>query len=288
MNEVVEFVSLNGKVIPAGEARIPVNTSGLFYGAGCFETFRADKNRVFKFEEHTERLNRGLHYLGVDQQRFISSDQLRAEITRLLAENKFLNDSVKIRVQVSLAEKSGYSEEKTPELIRFISATMMSPAIQSAHLTVVNTRVVPAVCKPSDLKLCNMLHYRNAWREAIDSGADDALMLTVDGRVAETAIGNLFWKTGSTVYTPSAGCDILPGIMRNSLIEIIQNMNSCSLIEDLFTPDDVKEADFVWMTNSVAEIKPIHRVDEADIPMDEAFLSELKHSYNQYRQGYLS
>lgn len=283
-----DFVSLNGKVMPAGEARIPVNTSGLFYGAGCFETFRADKNWVFKFENHIDRLNRGLQYLGADQNQMIESGELRAEISKLLAENKLLNESVKIRIQVSLAEKNGYSAENAPDLIRFISATKMSLAVKTAHLKVVNTRVIPAACKPSDLKLSNMLHYRNAWREARKSGADDAMMLTVDGNVAETAIGNLFWKSGSTICTPSAGCDILPGIMRNNLIEIIQNMDCCSLIEGIFTPNDITEAEFVWITNSVAEIRPVHMIDDAEIPLDKPFLNELKQHFSKYREGFLS
>jgi branched-subunit amino acid aminotransferase/4-amino-4-deoxychorismate lyase len=78
---------------------------------------------------------------------------------------------------------------------------------------IISKKGVPGECRPASLKLSNMLHYRNAFREAADAGADDALMLTVMA-IAESSIANIFWKKENEVYTPSPACDILPGIMR--------------------------------------------------------------------------
>lgn len=288
MSETTEFVSLNGSILPAEEALIPAHTSGIYYGAGCFETFKADENRIFKFKEHVDRLNGGLIYLGVDQGELIQPDELREKVSSLLTQNRLDQSAARVRIQVSLAEVNGYSEDESPNLIHFITAAEIDSKRTPVSLTVVNTRVVPSVSRPAHLKLSNMLHYRNAWREAKLSGADDALMLTVNGNIAETAIGNLFWKEGRTIYTPSTHCDILPGIMRNSVIEMISKMDQFSIKEGEYSLVEIKKADFVWMTNSVAEILPVHQIDNIQYSPANSFHENLTKLFHHYKAGHLS
>jgi branched-subunit amino acid aminotransferase/4-amino-4-deoxychorismate lyase len=270
------FVSVNGELHRSREAKIPAVSSGLFYGVGCFETMRYESSGIFRFQEHVDRLNRGLGYLEVPESKFLSAKILFREITDLIQKNGLKDKTVRVRVQVSLLENKGYQKDEGLVLARIITCKeILDTKPVSCKLVTCGVRVVPGDCRPANLKLSNMLHYRKAYRKAKQAGADDALMLTINGHLAESSIANLFWKKGNIIYTPSADCDILPGIMRNCVIEIIKNTDGLILKEGDFFPSKLENTECIWLTNSVQEIKPVEEIDGRTYPVDHQFLELL-------------
>ncbi len=264
------FISLNGKIVLQDDANVPAVQSGLFYGAGCFESFLIEQYRVFRFDEHFNRLIFGLDYLGVPTKYHPEKENLSADIYRLVKKNNLQQNRARIRIQCSLNEQKGYYRDSERPLNQIITCNRFhQEPMKPTRLVSVKTKVVPAECRPANLKLSNMLHYRNAFREAVDAGADDALMLTVNGFIAETSIANIFWKNGNEVYTPSTACDILPGIMRNSVIEIVHRHSGLKLSEGNFQYGQLEVADCIWLTNSVREIIPVQSVDEKEFRTDD-------------------
>lgn len=262
MGDQTQHVILNGRLLPASEALIPASSSGLYHGTGAFETFLADKRSVFMFDEHIGRLNRGLDWLGFDPKQFAGIKKTRDEVTTLLEANGLVDTKAKVRIQVSQAGSTGYGKERVNASLRLVTAEPVRPhAGNPVRLKTAESRVVPAASRPSDLKLSNTLHYRHAWREAANAGFDDALLLTVEGHVAESAIANIFWMKGDVIYTPSAECDILPGIMRNVVIKVIRDMKNVNLETGKFSKEDLLDADQAWLTNSVIEVQPIGTID---------------------------
>lgn len=280
-----EFVSVNGELISPREANIPAVSSGLFYGAGCFETMRYETSGIFKFQEHVDRLNRGLAYLDVPELIFTEEETLLKEITGLIQKNGLRNKTVRVRVQASLLETKGYQKDEEFSVVRIITCKEI-PEIkpESFKLVTSDICVVPDDCRPANLKLSNMLHYRKAFRQAKQAGADDALMLTVNGYVAESSIANLFWKKGKNIFTPSADCDILPGIMRNCVIEIVKNTDGLNLKQGTFFPSELADAESIWLTNSVQEIRPVGEIDGKTLPVDFKFVEMLKEALNDLKK----
>ncbi|MDZ7757610.1 aminotransferase class IV [Rhodohalobacter sp.] len=282
------YVCLNGNIIKQEEALIPANNSALYYGTSCFETLLVQKSRFFKLKEHIDRLNRGMAYLSGGKVQDVAVDQIKSDTLRLLKENQIEQERVKVRIQFSLMEESGYSETRNPRYFLLITVSKAAESVKPLIVTIADTRVVPSNSRPADLKLSNMLHYRQAWREAKSAGVDDAILLTTDDVLAETSIGNLFWKKDDVIYTPSTDCDILPGIMRNSLIDILTNKMNLKVMEGKYRFSELKAAESVWMTNSVREIQAISEVDGREFETDQAFIGQLKSRLKEYKTEHRS
>lgn len=284
MSESVNYIMLDGSCLPEEEAVIPAVTSGLYYGAGCFETFLTENGSIFKFKDHIDRLNRGLKYLGALDKQTIDGELILHQIKTLLAKNNLCESRSRVRIQVSMAEKGGYSKRNDSSIIVIISTKLTTETSDPKKLILSETRVIPSSARPANLKLSNMLHYRQAFRVAVEKGADDAVMMNGKGFIAETSIANIFWMKDDRVFTPSNECDILPGIMRHSIIEIIRNKMPYEITEGKFRMDELMKANSVWLTNSVFEFVPVLEIENTSFRVNHDFFSDLKKKLEMYKQ----
>jgi branched-subunit amino acid aminotransferase/4-amino-4-deoxychorismate lyase len=285
-NRSLEF--LNGDWINGSDHTVSLTGAGLFYGAGCFETLLVEESKIFKFNEHMKRLLDGLRYLGRESNSLPEPDQIRGIISELLLKKGLNERKCRVRVQCSLPDR-GYETSADGAVILHITADKISsPTYSKVKLCRVNTKVVPSVCRPSHLKLSNMLHYRQAYHEAQLNGSDDAIMLNMNHFVAETSKANIFWMKGDHIYTPSAECDILPGIMRNSIVDILhKSFKEVYLTEGEFDFSSLADSDFIWVTNSIQEISGVSHLDNLEIGQNVNFLLNLKEKLMQYKKDYM-
>jgi branched-subunit amino acid aminotransferase/4-amino-4-deoxychorismate lyase len=265
------YLMLNGEAVPVDEAAISPVMNGLYHGTGAFETFLSDAGSIFRFKEHLERLNAGLKFLGFEKDSFMRAESLRKDVDQLLKLNGMDQKKARVRIQVSEAGSGGYESGKPMESVCIITADELAQrASQSVRLVTSPVCVVPSECRPAKFKLSNMLHYRDAMRRARSAGADDALMCTTQGAVAESAIANLFWLKNHIIYTPSEDCDILPGIMRGALIDLLEKSLSdqFQIRQGKYSPADLSDADCIWLTNSVRGLLPVAALDEKPFKTD--------------------
>lgn len=280
------YVSVNGKIAAQEDASVPAVTDGLYYGAGCFETFKSYHGSFLHFDQHIDRLNSGLKFLSGSDDNHYSAEVLRNEILNLLNRNKLSTQEAVIRIQAFIGDRIGYISRDKPQIQTVITSHKLNvPAGTLALDTSANT-VVPATCKPAHLKLSNMLHYRQAGITAKNNGADDALMLTVNGIIAETSIANLFWESGSVVYTPSAACDILPGIMRTIVIKLLQRMG-VQVEEGEYPRSDIMKSRQVWITNSVREVIQVSQIDSQKFNTNTKLVASLEKELKRYKRNHL-
>lgn len=283
-------VSLNGSIVDKYEARITGESDGLYYGAGCFETFKSYKGKFLHLDHHLRRLNDAVTYLTGEEKIFFKEKLLRAEIVSLLNANGLTDEYTKIRIQVSLAGRCGYVQPdlKRSGLITLIRADEIhNKSPQTVRLSSVDTAVVPASCRPTHLKLSNMIHYRQAAIQAKAKGADDALMLTVRGEVAETSIANIFWEKNGTTFTPSAACDILPGVTRSILVELISDMG-VDVRQGTYSLSDIEQASRIWLCNSVKELAWVSSLNGKSYPTNSEFGDKLRNYLEEYKKENLS
>jgi branched-subunit amino acid aminotransferase/4-amino-4-deoxychorismate lyase len=285
MSKQIDCYFLNNEEVSCRDINHKLFSSALFYGTGCFETMRFENKQICRFDNHINRLHRGLDYLELPAHLIPKKEYLRERIQEKLDLNGFNDKPAKIRVQCSLLEQNGYRLDSDVELLTHIRISSIEYVDKSLRLLTAKTRVIPSECRPSDLKLSNMLHYRTAFREAVKKKYDDALILTIDGNIAETSVANIFWAIDNNVYTPSKECSILPGIMRKDTIEAIKGNKKLKVEEGIYNRDSILNADLVWISNSVIEFQPVFSIDEVKLNCNEAIMNEIITSIQYYTRS---
>ncbi len=154
---------------------------------------------------------------------------------------------------------------------------------QTVSLATSRYRRIPADALPPEVKWTNGINYILAAKEAHEKGVDDALMLTTSGFVSETTVANIFWKKSDMVYTPSVDCDLLPGITRSILTDILKD-SGIPLRQGRFQPATLHDADAAWICNSVREICPVICLDEHRYQSESPFLPEIVRLYENHKQ----
>lgn len=283
------YVSINGAIQSRSSAKVSAVSDGLFYGAGCFETLKSYGSRFLHFRNHISRLNGGIQYLTGSNLHQLDAALLKSEIKKLLEANSLSHEPAKVRIQVSLQSQSTYDLPSDIELTTVItvSGVSSSSGVTPRSLKTSAITVVPVSCKPARYKLSNMLHYRQAAINAKESGFDDALMLTVDGIVAETSIANLFWEHEGTIFTPSYSCDILPGVTRDVFIEVCKKMN-VTVKQGEFRRKDIMESRQVWVTNSMLEICEVSTIDQHSFETGTHLSEQIMDRFEEYKSRHLS
>lgn len=266
MSERSSFLLLNQQLVPVEEALIPAVSSGLYYGAGCFETMVSHDGEILWLEEYFHRFFRGIDYLTHGKGTLPERDNLHQLLLQLIQLNGLQKGRARVRLQYSCLERGGYKLEEESDYLILGEAVRLTSDSQPVRLTITPVTTVASTSRPSDLKLSNMLHYREAFRTAEKMNFDDGILLSESGFVAETAIANLFWMRNRELFTPSESCHILPGITRNRIMKCASNSFSINEVES--SKKELFEADAVWVTNSVKGVHPVGQIDSVHFNTD--------------------
>ena len=278
-----EWIVFDGDLIPAEQPVVPAVSRGLMYGDGLFETIRTYSGQTLFFDEHINRLQRGMDTLGIPNSPDLNQVRLKTFIARLIAKNNLSGQDAIIRLQVWRDGQRGYEPEPDAETHLSITTSACPDHFSFPSLATVDRRRIPTEALPSTAKFTNGINYILAAREASESNADDALMQTVDGWVSETTIANVFWAHENTIFTPSVDCDLVPGITRQILIDIIRGSKNYQLERGEFPPQKLFAADVVWICNSVRELLPVRQIDDIAFSTKSTLLSDLQHRFETYR-----
>ncbi len=275
------FININGTLIPEEEASLPATSRALSYGDGCFETLVSYKSKFLHFEDHFARLQSGLKYLDMNLD--LTKDLLKSEVQKLLKKNELEDEDSVVRIQCYREGSSGYFDisDRSGFIISNRSIPLGSDSIK---LKTVSIPAIPSAALERKVKLSNSINYIKAAQEAKKKGGDDALMLTIDKRISETTISNIFWVKGNQVFTPSVNCDLLPGVTRSILIALINQDSELELIEGLFGLEDIYSAEAVFCTNSVMEMKSVSSVDDHLYKTEHSVSEKLKDDFKVYKE----
>lgn len=258
-----DIVYLKGALVPREEAKISAFDYGFLYGYGVFETMSSYGGIVFRMERHFARLERSANIMG-----FTTADLDLAEPVNDTLHANELNDA-RIRIAVSVGEGVAVpdiSSCKTPTV--FITAVPYQPYPQSVYDRGY-TAMVSSIRRNSGSPLTraksacfaeNLL----AKQEAKGHGVDEAICLNEKGNLTEASTSNLFLVKDNQLYTPSIESGILPGITRETVLEIAAYSDFYH-VEGELTLDDLLYADEAFITNSVIEVMPLTHVGDTRI-----------------------
>ncbi len=256
------LVYVNGKMVPWREATVSVFDRAFQYGDGVFEGLRCYDGRIFKLTEHVGRLFRSASAVGIEIP--LTGEQFKEAVKRVIRENGFRDAHIKPVVSRGTAWKLGLDPRNTTEPTVVIPARPIGKSMFDAEkgfkMASVSVRKVPAMCLDPRIKSCNYLVHILARREALASGADEAVIYDLGGNVAEGAGDNIFVVRNGRLHTPPLQ-DALEGITRQAVIELAGRMG-LELLETRLTSYDLYNADEIFVTGSGAGIVGVTEVDK--------------------------
>ncbi len=264
-----QYVWFDGKFVPFEKANVHVLTHSLQYGSGIFEGIRAYKTAkgpaIFRLDDHVKRFFNTAKIYGM--QLPMKREDLKKAIISPVEKNSlnecyirpfgFYNDQhiglsplgKKVSVVVAAIAFGNYFENKDKGI---------SCRVSSWHR--INSEILPPEAKGSGNYLNSILASTEAKRE----GADEAIMLSVDGYVAEGPGENLFLVRNGKLVTPDESADILLGITRDSIIKIAE-AKGLEVEERGVHREELYTSDEAFFAGTAAEITPITRVDSRRI-----------------------
>jgi branched-subunit amino acid aminotransferase/4-amino-4-deoxychorismate lyase len=270
------YASLNGNILPLEEVKIRAQSRAAYYGDGCFETLRSYQGRFVALDRHIDRLKDGMKYLGIKIPSAFTEHYLAHIIEKLLEQSELIEVDARIRIQVWRNGTPGYQTEIDSRSTFLVTVAPIIQRVQPLTMAVVEQRKIPGNLISSSFKLSNSISYILAERQAKGKKADEALMLTTDGYISEAATANLFWLKKKTVHTPSSDCDILPGITRDLLINLIEQDTDFKIHEGKYTLEDLNSAEAVWITNSIKEMNSVSKINDVMYKIDHPAYQILK------------
>ena len=260
----------DGKLVPWREANTHVLTHTLHYGMGVFEGVRAyetDKGAaIFRLQDHTDRLFRSAKIVGMKLP--FSKEELNEAQRTVIRENGLKSGYLRPMAFYG-SEKLGVAPPKNDVRVivaawpwgAYLGAEGMEKGIRIKTSSYSRFHVNATMCKAKANG--NYMNSILAHQEAEADGYDEALLLDVDGYVAEGSGENFFMIRNGKVYTPDLTV-CLDGITRNTVMQIIREMG-LEVIEKRITRDEVYIADEAFFTGTAAEVTPIRELDRRQI-----------------------
>ncbi len=259
-------IYIDGKWYPKDEAKVSVFDHGLLYGDGVFEGMRSYGGKVFRMQEHLDRLYdsaRAIH-LTIP----MPPDELAAAVYKTLELNHLTDGYVRLVVTRGVGDL-GLNPYLCPKASIIIIADKIAlyPAkLYDEGMEIITASTVrnhPASINPR-IKSLNYLGSILAKIEGLQAGCNEALMLNLNGEVAECTADNIFLIKQGRIATPHVNAGILDGITRRAVIELAQQAG-IPVAETTLTRHDVYVADECFLTGSAAEVIPVIKVDSRPI-----------------------
>jgi branched-chain amino acid aminotransferase len=283
-------VYINGVLLNAAQAGVPVDDRGFLYGDGAFETMRVYDGMPFLIERHLARLRASLAGLRIDPG-YQYTDQTFMRAVQGVIEANEVSEGV-VRLTVTRGQSTGAllpTPGSRPSVIVTSRPVPPYPSVwrrEGLSVAITGTRRVHREALDSSIKSMNFLNSIMARIEAADAGADEAVMLNHPGMLAEGSVSNIFLVRGGVLMTPSLDMDILAGITRGVVIELARDAG-LTVEEGSFGPDELRHADEAFLTNSTMEVMPIGKVDGSRLrEVPGPLTSRLYQAFQVYVQRY--
>jgi branched-chain amino acid aminotransferase len=257
---------LNGALVPKEQAVVSVFDHGLLYGDGVFEGIRAYAGRVFKLAEHLDRLYRSARALCLDIP--LTQAQIEKAVLETCRANNLRDGYIRLVVTRGTGEM-GLDPRKCPSPTVFVIADKVTLYPEECYrngleIGTVSTRRNSSQALSPNIKSLNYLNNVLAKIEANQLNVREALMLNLEGYVAECTADNVFYFKGDRLITPPTAAGALEGITRNTVMDLAAGMGM-KVEERLFTPYDLFIAEEVFLTGTAAEIVPVVKIDARTI-----------------------
>jgi branched-chain amino acid aminotransferase len=260
------MIWLNGGLVAREQAHIDPADRGLLLADGLFETLRADRGRIFKLEEHLQRMAEGATELAIPLP--LDPPSIAQAVRETLDANQLSAGDAAIRI--TLTRGPGQRglvppADAKPNLIVSASA-YRPPDVEDGFIVVTSERARRNEGSvTARLKTLQYLDNIVAQSEASAADADEALLLNNRSTIACGARSNLFAVIKGKLLTPNVGEGALPGITRATVLRLAKEL-SMQVTEAPITVGDLARAEEMFLTNSLLLVMPVRRCNGSDLP----------------------
>jgi len=275
---------MNGSLVDSETASISVFDHGVLYGDGCFEGIRIYNGRIFKLHSHVVRMFNSA--VAMRLQPGYTVKEIEDAVRETVAANDRQDGYIRL-VFTRGVGTLGLNPFLCPTATVFIIAEKIQlfPDVmyeEGLSIVVAQRPRVPIKCLDPNVKSLNYLNNILAKIEAIDAGCLEALMLNLEGEVAECTGDNIFIVKDGHISTPRKEAGILHGITRQYVIDELASFLGYTIEERRITLDEVKEADEVFLTGTAAEVIGVGHIEDEPVglgsvgPITKTFEAEFR------------
>jgi len=255
-------VYFNGRIVPEAQASISVFDAGLLHGASAFTTMLARARKVFRLDRHLARLMHTVQVL--DLRTDATAPALERAVHELLKANELADARVRITLTPGAAAREGERGESAGPTT-LITAEPLPDYPPQWYEQGIGVVVAPFKQLAGDpafgFKTGCYLPRVLARKEAAAKGFDEALWFTAENLLAEACFCNVFLVLKGEVRTPPLGTPVLPGVVREAVIELCGELGIDCDADAPLTIDDALAAEEMFLTSSCAGIRPVVRVE---------------------------
>lgn len=253
---------MNGELVEEGEAKISVFDHALLYGDGVFEGIRVYNKRVFKLDEHIDRLYNSAKIIMLEIP--ISKQEFKKGLLSVCKANGIVDGYIRPLATRGIGNL-GLAPWicKNPSVIIIADTIMLYPAEVykkgMAVITVPTRRNLSESVSPI-IKSLNYLNNIMAKIEGKNAGVEEVIMLNNEGYVAECSGDNIFMINNNKIFTPPIVAGALPGITMATIMEIAEKLKY-TVVEKFFSRAEMFIAGEVFLSGTAAEIVPVTMID---------------------------
>ncbi|WP_299076958.1 aminotransferase class IV [uncultured Paraglaciecola sp.] len=262
MTDANNIVFLNGQYMPLSEAKISPMDRGFLFGDGIYEVVPSYNTKLVGFALHIQRLKDGLDAIGIKL--YMGLNEWREIAQNLMDKNGGGNLGLYFHVS------RGADNKRSHAFPEHIQATVFAYAFGIEAVPLINKQNVKQfrVTSTEDLRwkrcnikstslLGNVMHFQ----ESRNKGVQETLLFNQSNELTEASACNVFMVKNGVVITPALDHQLLPGITRCMLLDILRKEGSLQVQERVVNMTEVRDADEVWLTSSSKEIVPVVELD---------------------------
>ena len=252
-------VHLNGQIVPADQAVISATDAGFLHGASAFTTMLAYKGVVFRLDRHLSRLMATVRKFSLRTD--ATTEGLAVATSELLAANELTEGRVRITLSPGNIGQDKPTTLVTAEPLPEYPEHWYTEGITVAVASFKQPVSDPACGHKTGCYFARVL----ARQEAAAVGAEEALWYTPENYLAEACFCNVFLVLGGKVHTPGVATPVLPGIVREAVIELCGQLDIQCDTESPLTVRQMLAAQEMFLTASCSGIRPVARIERHSV-----------------------
>lgn len=258
----MSIVFLNGQFVPMEEAKISPMDRGFLFGDGIYEVIPSYSGKLVGFGLHISRMKAGLEALSITFDWSLS--QWQELIEELLQRNEPGNKGIYLHVSrgADVKRYHAYPQGIEPTIFAFIFDIPPEPIAEKDKARVFT------VCSANDKRwkrshikstslLGNVMHFQ----QSVDAGVNETILFNEQNQLTEASACNVFIVKDKQICTPPLDDQILPGVTRKILLEVLRKNSDYNVFERVVSRLEVEQADEIWLTSSSKEIAPVIQLD---------------------------
>ena len=247
--------------MPLSEAKVPVLDRGFIFGDSVYEVIPVYGKRLFRLDEHLDRLNNSLEATRIPNPH--PESEWKKVLSQLVMKNEAEDQSVYLQVTRGVAKRDHAFPEHVIPTVFIMSNPLITTSEEMFNKGISAITLDDIRWRYCNIKATTLLPNILLRQTAVDEGAQEAILIR-GGEVTEGSASNIFIVIDNHIQTPPKSARLLPGITRDLVVELANN-NGLTCIEANFSNTELQAADEIWITSSTKEIMPVVKLNDETV-----------------------